>query len=354
MVRMHAHRRGIADFMLLLLVVGLIAFVIIFWQYFYFLFRVITIKGNINVFMSNDDAGTELVGLLAAKNSSVSHMERLGIYTAEGIEEGKDDRIIPFKDTLQTAFPNYDFTFNGAGTSINFKKGVFPAIQDETKSAIVGCGTTTSQPIILKWPLPTTSKYINSGFGGRDLSKEFGLTGCDCHGGIDIKSDKEDVHPAAAGMISDIKGGCTRIAKDCNSGYGNYVVISHESGKYYTHYNHLDSLNPSLKKGDKVDENTVLGKSGNTGVSSGPHLHFEVRIGNDKSDVESVNPCGLFTNIKSTDMTGSPCTHQKVSVCTYVAGTGVRSYETNIPLPGPFSGAKLENLRGTVILKQWD
>ena len=48
MARRQAGKRGIADFMLLLLVVGLIAFIIIFWQYFYFLFRFVTIKGNVN------------------------------------------------------------------------------------------------------------------------------------------------------------------------------------------------------------------------------------------------------------------------------------------------------------------
>ncbi len=57
--------------------------------------------------------------------------------------------------------------------------------------------------------------------------------------------------------------------------YGKNIEISHGSG-IVTKYAHLDSLN--VKKGDKVERYDVIGAMGSTGRSTGPHLHYEVRI----------------------------------------------------------------------------
>jgi murein DD-endopeptidase MepM/ murein hydrolase activator NlpD len=57
-------------------------------------------------------------------------------------------------------------------------------------------------------------------------------------------------------------------------GFGKYVRLSHSNG-YMTYYGHLNSINVSKKQ--RVKKGELLGKSGNTGHSSGPHLHFEVR-----------------------------------------------------------------------------
>lgn len=58
-----------------------------------------------------------------------------------------------------------------------------------------------------------------------------------------------------------------------NDTYGNYVIITHHSG-YKTLYGHLSAI--TCKKGNFVYTNTVIGKVGNTGMSTGPHLHFTV------------------------------------------------------------------------------
>ncbi len=58
------------------------------------------------------------------------------------------------------------------------------------------------------------------------------------------------------------------------SGYGNLVKLKHEDG-YITYYGHLSKYN--VKKGDKVVAGQLIAKTGNTGISSGPHLHFEIR-----------------------------------------------------------------------------
>jgi murein DD-endopeptidase MepM/ murein hydrolase activator NlpD len=353
MARRHAQRKGIADFMLLLLVVGLIAFIIIFWQYFYFLFRVITIKGNVNVFMSNDDAGTELVSLLAAKNSSVSHMERLGSY----LSEYDYNYVQPLKDTLK-AYNNYDFAFTGIGSFDVRSDNTPPIILDNGKNALQ-CGISVNNPALagaFKWPLPSSSTII-SGFGNRERPKGT----CQCHAGIDI-SGEGDVYAAAPGTVKRIVSTCKADDKGCNGGAGNMIVIEHEIGtaktKYYSFYMHLKDVR--VKQGDPVGIEKPIAISGNTGDSDGPHLHFELRTDSSPSTSRgqySIDPCsGFFANMPAS--ASKTCEHEPVSVCKYVtgmiSGKSVRSYQTDVPLPGPFSGAKLENLRGTVTFKQWD
>jgi murein DD-endopeptidase MepM/ murein hydrolase activator NlpD len=71
-----------------------------------------------------------------------------------------------------------------------------------------------------------------------------------------------------------------------SSSYGNYVVISHGNG-FSTLYAHLSKR--SVKEGDKVQKGQVLGLTGSTGNSTGPHLHFEIR-----KDGATVNPLNYF------------------------------------------------------------
>jgi murein DD-endopeptidase MepM/ murein hydrolase activator NlpD len=58
-----------------------------------------------------------------------------------------------------------------------------------------------------------------------------------------------------------------------NQGYGNLVIV--ENGEYRTYYAHLSSIPVSV--GDSVSAGTIIGLSGNTGNSTGPHLHYEIR-----------------------------------------------------------------------------
>jgi murein DD-endopeptidase MepM/ murein hydrolase activator NlpD len=66
-----------------------------------------------------------------------------------------------------------------------------------------------------------------------------------------------------------------RTVHSRRGGYGKYVVVRHASG-FTTLYAHLQSLDVHL--GDVVHKGSLLGKSGNTGHSTGPHLHYEVRF----------------------------------------------------------------------------
>jgi murein DD-endopeptidase MepM/ murein hydrolase activator NlpD len=69
-----------------------------------------------------------------------------------------------------------------------------------------------------------------------------------------------------------------------NQGYGNLVIV--ESGANQTYYAHLSSIPVAI--GDKVSAGSVIGLSGNTGRSTGPHLHYEIRKNNIPIDPTSV------------------------------------------------------------------
>jgi murein DD-endopeptidase MepM/ murein hydrolase activator NlpD len=88
------------------------------------------------------------------------------------------------------------------------------------------------------------------------------------HAGIDLVSDSsDDVFAAKAGTVV--------LARPYND-YGNTVIVRHERG-VETLYAHLASI--AVKEGQQVDLNTLLGVMGNTGASTGKHLHFEVSVG---------------------------------------------------------------------------
>ena len=70
-------------------------------------------------------------------------------------------------------------------------------------------------------------------------------------------------------------------------GYGNYLRVKH-SDKYSTAYGHISRYAPGIKAGSQVKQGQVIAYVGSTGVSSGPHLHFEVLVDNDQ-----VNPLNV-------------------------------------------------------------
>ncbi len=101
------------------------------------------------------------------------------------------------------------------------------------------------------------------------------------HQGVDFSAPKgTPVYATGEGRV--IK------AKHSRRGYGNQIEIDHGYG-YITFYAHLNSFN--VKKGDKVKRGQIIGYIGNTGKSTAPHLHYEVRKNN-----HTVNPIYYFFN----------------------------------------------------------
>ncbi|WCR29684.1 M23 family metallopeptidase [Paenibacillus thiaminolyticus] len=117
---------------------------------------------------------------------------------------------------------------------------------------------------------PTDSTYITSRFGSR--SDPF-YGGSAFHAGLDIGGDKGDpVYAAADGKV---------IASNSDKMKGNYLIIDHGSS-LTTRYLHLSER--SVRSGEQVNKGQRIGKMGSTGRSTGAHLHFEVRQGEEAVD----------------------------------------------------------------------
>jgi len=124
------------------------------------------------------------------------------------------------------------------------------------------------------WPL-SGSYRITSRFGYR-LDPFTGVPSS--HTGIDLAMPQgTPIKAAMSGKIAVV--GYTNV-------YGNYVIIDHENG-YQTLYAHLQKPAP-VKKGQRVAQGTRIGAVGNTGYSTGPHLHFTVYKNGRLIDPESV------------------------------------------------------------------
>ncbi len=114
---------------------------------------------------------------------------------------------------------------------------------------------------------PTSGGYISAPFGEiRNLAS---------HKGVDIANDLgKDVRSALEGKVV--------YARYNNGGYGNLIILEHQ-GNIRTYYAHLSNM--FVSEGDIVESDEVIGAIGSTGRSTGPHLHFELRV-----DGKPVNP----------------------------------------------------------------
>lgn len=133
------------------------------------------------------------------------------------------------------------------------------------------------------WPIPGCYT-ITGGFGeGRSYES---------HGGTDIAASiGTPIYAANSGTVIDTSNDCSHSSAGvgaCNhgGGYGNHVWIQHDNG-YQTIYGHM--INTAVSTGEYVSKGQLIGYSGSTGWSTGPHLHFELRINGVRS-----NPMALF------------------------------------------------------------
>lgn len=120
--------------------------------------------------------------------------------------------------------------------------------------------------------LPAALQFISSGFGFR--SNPFGGGGGEFHPGLDFKG------PFGAPIYAAAKGRVSFVGQ--RTGYGNCVEVDHGNG-LITRYAHMSAFRTQV--GTAVSAGQMIGQIGSTGRSTGPHLHFEVRI-NDRA----VNP----------------------------------------------------------------
>lgn len=137
--------------------------------------------------------------------------------------------------------------------------------EEAARRAAAGQSAPTSNPGGYIWPV--SSRYITSTVGGRESPGGIGSTN---HKGTDIGrvGYNSNVYAAKDGQV---------IISEYSSSYGNYVVVYHGTGNS-TLYAHMSSRKVSV--GQQVKQGDILGITGSTGHSTGPHLHFEVKENN--------------------------------------------------------------------------
>lgn len=159
--------------------------------------------------------------------------------------------------------------------------------QDELEDVWRDLGGSASGQYIggaLAWPVPAFNGagYITSWYGWRTL---YGRP--DFHTGIDISGANaygRSIEAANAGTV-------VKVVTGSNVGYGNYIIIDHGGG-IKTLYAHLSSVDVSY--GQFVARGQHIAAMGSTGNSTGPHLHFELRLNN----VEKQDPFPYLTGQK--------------------------------------------------------
>ena len=134
----------------------------------------------------------------------------------------------------------------------------------QTVSTVTSSGTGTMQ-----WPCPST-RYVTSEFGSRSRPVAGASTN---HKGLDIGGGMgADIVAADSGMV---------LFSGNSSSYGKYIVLSHGNGTT-TLYAHCSQL--LVSAGASVTKGQVIAKVGSTGISSGPHLHFEVSVNGERKN----------------------------------------------------------------------
>lgn len=163
-----------------------------------------------------------------------------------------------------------------------------------------GAQLIAQDPVLLatgKLLMPVPRATITQGFGPTSLSFEAAYAGFPhFHTGVDLAVPLgTPVFAAAAGVV--VLARPMTDASGALVGYGNYVVIQHDTG-LKTLYGHLLAI--GVKEGDTIKRGQLIGLVGTTGNSTGPHTHFEVRIDNSPVDPMQMLPLQAAAPIPAT------------------------------------------------------
>lgn len=165
-------------------------------------------------------------------------------------KETEYQRLLAEKKALREQFENDLFNY-----------------QSNLQIAIDPSKLPTAKRGVLSWPLDKV--VITQLFGATSASKRLYVSGT--HNGVDFGTpDGTPVKSALSGVVEGT--GNTDVVKSCLS-YGKWILIKHSNG-LSTLYAHLSAV--SVSEGQEVDTDQVIGYSGRTGYSTGPHLHLTV------------------------------------------------------------------------------
>ena len=209
-----------------------------------------------------------------------------------------------------------------------------------------------------------TSTTITSNFGGR--ADPMGRQSYESHKGLDIGGTigSTVVIAAQSGTVVSsapgITGSCVIGDTSCGGGYGNYIIIQHGDGNY-TLYGHMDTNSIKVKEGDVVKQGQVIGLVGSTGSSTGGHLHFEIRVGNNAGTsttnpleyVDPSNPRPTGANVSLQNGGNNQQTICKTLISSKMSQNGVAALLTNINAESGFNPNIVGDYGTSYGLCQW-
>jgi murein DD-endopeptidase MepM/ murein hydrolase activator NlpD len=157
---------------------------------------------------------------------------------------------------------------DGATEHYNFGDGLPDGIGDPSQYAVAGGSNQGGAGFSTYWPLPTGMRVTITESPGGSYSHNTVYT----RDAVDLGISRgTEIRAGFTGVVARISNGCGEGNYSCGSGYGNYIYLKASDGTCAITA-HLSQINVSL--GQQVPQYTLLGLSGNTGNSTGPHLHF--------------------------------------------------------------------------------
>ena len=202
--------------------------------------------------------------------------DKVQVEAVRGQAQAERDRVKALEAENQQILDAINSDIASAKAEQEMKEKENARIQNEIKKILeeqAKAGQTlTYSASGMVWPCPGY-KTLTSQFGRRfhPVLKIYRT-----HSGIDIAAPSgANIVAAAAGKV---------ITSTYSSSYGNYVVINHGSG-ITTLYAHMSSR--GVSEGATVTAGQSIGKVGSTGISTGPHLHFEVSVNGTRQDPQS-------------------------------------------------------------------
>jgi len=253
-----------------------------------FVFLTVTSIFSISFFTRQHHSSDEIIKLQAELKKSKKQQHELDIKIAD-LEKSKQAQEVAFREEKENLITNavselterselIEEIVGSIGIKLPKKQASNansggPFIEDEAQlqdELIYRADKYLKTIRLLPLGRPVPGK-ITSRYGKRKdpLNKKTSF-----HTGVDFRGKRgEDIRATADGVVKKAFR---------NGGYGNYVMIDHGNG-YTTSFSHMKKY--LVRRGDQIKRGQVIGLIGNTGRSTGPHLHYEVAL-----DGKTINP----------------------------------------------------------------
>ncbi len=230
------------------------------------------LKGSLTYGASSDKLSDRSLAKMIASLSKVENdqLSRIASLTT-GAENKADAMADIIRRTGIKIDDSADQAIGGPFVEpVNDSAGTFETSLSNLDSALNRLETVRGAAVSLPFGNPAPGREISSRFGNR-IDPFLGRLAL--HAGVDFVAETgADIRTTGAGTVT---------SAGFSGGYGNMVEIDHGKG-ITTRYGHMSQI--LVKEGDKVNLGDVIGRAGSTGRSTGPHVHYEVRLNDNPVD----------------------------------------------------------------------